>query len=132
LTVLAIFPGWTARGDLCRQRKEFFTTRFERCSFSYSDGNAFATGNHQKEMLPMPMSAQISVYPLRQDHLSPAIETVRRALEAHGLQPEVGPMSTLVTGAVEDVFAALQEAFTQAAATGQVVMTITLSNACPI
>jgi uncharacterized protein YqgV (UPF0045/DUF77 family) len=97
----------------------------------YRDGNAFATVNH-KEMLPMPMSAQISVYPLRQDHLSPAIEAVRRALEAHGLHPEVGPMSTFVTGAAEDVFAALQEAFTQAAATGHVVMMITVSNACPI
>jgi uncharacterized protein YqgV (UPF0045/DUF77 family) len=80
----------------------------------------------------MSMSAQLSVNPLRQHHLSPAIEAVRRALEAHSLQPEVGPMSTRVTGAVEDVFAALQEAFTQAAATGQVVMTITVSNACPI
>lgn len=80
----------------------------------------------------MLISAQISVYPLRQDHLSPAIEAVRRALEAHGLQPEVGPMSTLVTGAVENVFAALQEAFTQAVVTGHVVMTINISNACPI
>jgi uncharacterized protein YqgV (UPF0045/DUF77 family) len=80
----------------------------------------------------MPMSAQISIYPLRQEHLSPAIEAVRNALAAYGLHPEVGPMSTLVTGAVEDVFAALQAAFTQAAATGQVVMTITVSNACPI
>jgi microcompartment protein CcmL/EutN len=41
-------------------------------------------------------------------------------------------MSTLVTGAVEDVFAALQAAFTQAAATGHVVMTVTVSNACPV
>jgi len=80
----------------------------------------------------MPMSAQISIYPLRQDHLSPAVEAVRRALEAHGLQPEVGPMSTLVTGAVEDVFTALQDAFSQAATTGHVVMTVTVSNACPI
>lgn len=80
----------------------------------------------------MPISAQVSVYPLRQDHLSPAIKAVQKALEDRCLQPEVGPMSTLVTGAVEDVFAALQEAFSQAAATGHVVMTITVSNACPI
>lgn len=80
----------------------------------------------------MPISAQISIYPLRQDHLRPAIEAVQRALEAHGLQPTVGPMSTLVTGAAEDVFAALHEAFSHATATGQVVMTITVSNACPI
>jgi uncharacterized protein YqgV (UPF0045/DUF77 family) len=80
----------------------------------------------------MVISAQISIYPLRQEHLSPAIEAVRGALEAHGLQPEVGSMSTVVTGVVEDVFAALQEAFSQAATTGHVVMTVTVSNACPI
>lgn len=78
------------------------------------------------------ISAQISLYPLRQEHLSPAIEVVRTVLCAHGLQVEVGPMSTLVTGAVEEVFAALQEAFVKATATGHVVMTITLSNACPV
>lgn len=80
----------------------------------------------------MVISAQISMYPLRQEHLSPAIEAVCGALEAHGLQPEVGSMSTVVTGAVGDVFAALQEAFSQAAATGHVVMAVTVSNACPI
>lgn len=80
----------------------------------------------------MLISAQISVYPLRQDHLSPAIRVVQKALEDRGLQPQVGPMSTLVTGKVEDLFAALQEAFSQAATTGHVVMTMTVSNACPI
>lgn len=78
------------------------------------------------------VSAQISVYPLRQEHLSPAIDAVRQALEARGLQAETGPMSTLVVGEAEDVFVALHEAFDQAAATGHVVMTVTLSNACPV
>jgi uncharacterized protein YqgV (UPF0045/DUF77 family) len=80
----------------------------------------------------MVISAQISIYPLRQEHLSPAIEVVRKALAVRDLQPEIGPMSTVVTGEVEAVFAALQEAFAQAAATGHVVMTITVSNACPV
>jgi uncharacterized protein YqgV (UPF0045/DUF77 family) len=78
------------------------------------------------------ISAQISVYPLRQEHLGPAIEVVKNALEAHGLHPTIGAMSTLVTGETEIVFAALQAAFSQAAATGQVVMTVTFSNACPV
>jgi uncharacterized protein YqgV (UPF0045/DUF77 family) len=78
------------------------------------------------------VSAQISVYPLRQERLSPAVEAVRQALEDRGLQPQVGPMSTVVTGAAAAVFAALQEAFSRAAATGQVVMTVTVSNACPV
>ncbi len=77
-------------------------------------------------------SAQISVYPLRQEHLGPAVEIVRETLEAHGLQAQVGPMSTIVTGEAGIVFAALAEAFDKAARTGQVAMTFTVSNACPV
>lgn len=77
-------------------------------------------------------SAQISLYPLRQEHLGPAIEIVRETLEAHGLQAQVGPMSTIVTGETGIVFAALAEAFDKAARTGEVVMTLTVSNACPV
>jgi uncharacterized protein YqgV (UPF0045/DUF77 family) len=80
----------------------------------------------------MVVSAQISIYPLRQEHLRPAIDAVRAALEAHNLQPEVGPMSTLVVGEMQEVWTALQEAFTHAATTGHVVMTVTVSNACPV
>jgi uncharacterized protein YqgV (UPF0045/DUF77 family) len=80
----------------------------------------------------MIISAQVSLYPLRQAHLSPAIQAVREALTAAGLQPQVGPMSSLVTGEVSVVCAALHDAFVHAAATGQVVMTVTLSNACPV
>jgi uncharacterized protein YqgV (UPF0045/DUF77 family) len=80
----------------------------------------------------MVVSAQISVYPLRQEHLSPAIDAVRRALESSGLQPEIGPMSTVVVGEAKNVFLALHEAFDQAAASGHVVMTVTLSNVCPV
>ena len=80
----------------------------------------------------MVISAQISVYPLRQEHISPAIDAVREALETRGLQPEIGAMSTIVTGEAKDVFVALHEAFDRAASTGHVVMTVTVSNACPI
>lgn len=78
------------------------------------------------------ISAQVSVYPLRQERLTPAIEAVKAALEAHGLSAEVGAMGTYVTGGARTLFAALGEAFVQAAGSGQVVMTITVSNACPI
>lgn len=80
----------------------------------------------------MLISAQVSLYPLRQAHLSPAIQAVREALTAAGLQPQVGPMSTMVTGEATVVCAALHEAFVRAAAMGQVVRTVTLSNACPV
>jgi uncharacterized protein YqgV (UPF0045/DUF77 family) len=80
----------------------------------------------------MAISAQLSIYPLRQDRLSPVIQTIVDALRAAGLEPQVGPMSTVVTGEVATVFAAVQEAFIRAAATGDVVLTVTLSNACPV
>jgi uncharacterized protein YqgV (UPF0045/DUF77 family) len=77
-------------------------------------------------------SAQVSVYPLRQDRLGPAVEMVRAALVAHGLEPHVGQMSTTVVGEEAVIFAALGDAFAKAAELGQVVLTITVSNACPI
>ena len=52
----------------------------------------------------MSVSAQISIYPLRQKHLGPAIEAVRIALQCRGLEPEVGAMSTVVTADAERIF----------------------------
>lgn len=80
----------------------------------------------------MALSAQIAIYPFRQQHLSPVVEDVGRALRAHGLEVEPGPMSAYVVGEEDAIFAALREAFACAEATGHVVMTVTLSNACPI
>ena len=77
-------------------------------------------------------SAQINVYPLRQDRLGPAIECVRASLADHGLTPEVGPMSTIVVGDEAVIFAALGKAFADAAELGEIVMTVTVSNACPV
>ncbi|HZD89928.1 MAG TPA: YkoF family thiamine/hydroxymethylpyrimidine-binding protein [Pseudolabrys sp.] len=77
-------------------------------------------------------SAQVSIYPLRQERLGPAVAAVRTAMTAHGLAPEVGAMSTIVVGEAEAIFAAPSEAFAKAAETGEVVMTVTVSNACPI
>jgi uncharacterized protein YqgV (UPF0045/DUF77 family) len=77
-------------------------------------------------------SAQISVYPLRQDRLGPAIECVHESLADHDLTPEVGPMSTIVVGDEAVIFAALGEAFAKAAELGEIVMTVTVSNACPV
>jgi uncharacterized protein YqgV (UPF0045/DUF77 family) len=78
------------------------------------------------------VAAQLSVYPLRQEHLGPAVARVEAVLRAHGLAPVVGPMSSLVTGETGRLFAALAAAFDAVAADGQVVMTLTVSNACPV
>jgi uncharacterized protein YqgV (UPF0045/DUF77 family) len=80
----------------------------------------------------MHVSAQISLYPLRRDHLSPAVQEMQDALAAAGLDVTPGPMSTLVTGDAAAVFDGLKTAFLRAAATGHVVMTATISNACPV
>ena len=80
----------------------------------------------------MIVSAQIAIYPLRQERLTPAITAVTAALEATGLRPEMGAMSTTVTGEAAAVFEALQEGFVRAGAAGHVVMTVTISNACPV
>lgn len=80
----------------------------------------------------MSVSAQISIYPLRQERLGPAVDAVRHALESRGLEPEVGPMSTVVAADPEPLFAALREAFERAAERGPVAMVLTVSNACPV
>lgn len=80
----------------------------------------------------MIVSAQVAIYPLRQVRLTPAIEAVRQALHSHGLESQPRPMSTYAVGESDSIFAALHEAFVQATATGHVVMTVTVSNACPV
>jgi uncharacterized protein YqgV (UPF0045/DUF77 family) len=80
----------------------------------------------------MVIAAQVALYPLRQERLTPAIEAFDRALTGAGLAVTVGPMSTVVTGEADRVFDGLGAAFLRAAATGHVVMTVTVSNACPV
>jgi uncharacterized protein YqgV (UPF0045/DUF77 family) len=75
--------------------------------------------------------AQVSLYPLRQKSLGPAIRQAVRILRQHGLETRIGEMSTLVWGEEHTIFAALEEAFHHAAGQGDTVMTVTLSNACP-
>ena len=77
------------------------------------------------------ITAQVSLYPLRQDDLSPAIDAVTQAFSRHGIEKETGAMSTLVWGDDEKVIPALVDAFRGAAARGHVVMVVTMSNACP-
>jgi len=77
------------------------------------------------------ITAQVSLYPLRRVSIGPPIREAVRVFRQHGLETRIGEMSTLVWGEEQAVFAALQEAFHQAAGYGDMVMTVTLSNACP-
>jgi len=77
------------------------------------------------------VTAQLSLYPLGESDLSPSIDAALSELERHGVARQTGAMSTLVWGDDEQIFAALRDAFRAAAARGQAVMAITVSNACP-
>ena len=78
------------------------------------------------------LSAQVSLYPLGQEDLSPAIDEALRVFKAHGLQVEVGAMSTLLTGDETALFTALRDAAAAAMHLGPAVMVVTISNACAV
>ena len=79
------------------------------------------------------IAAQVSLYPLRQARLGPAIQRADEIFRAHSLDVQPGSMSTILSGDDEAVFAALREAFAAVAGEGQdVVMVVTVSNACPV
>jgi len=77
------------------------------------------------------ISAQISIYPLRQADLKPAISQALAIFSAQGLDVTVGTMSTLVYGPPDALFDALKAAFRSAAELGDVVIVMALSNCCP-
>jgi uncharacterized protein YqgV (UPF0045/DUF77 family) len=74
------------------------------------------------------IAAQVSLYPLRQETLSPTVDEALHIFREHGLHVELGAMSSLITGDDAAIFAALQEAFRRAAGQGHVVMVATFSN----
>ena len=77
------------------------------------------------------IGATVAVYPLQTGSevaVRRAIESIRSA----DVNVAVGPMSTLITGTVDEVFQALKLAYEAAASTGGVVMQATVSNACPL
>lgn len=80
----------------------------------------------------MILAAQVSVYPLRQLNLSPAIAQVLSVFQSYGLEVSQGSMSSIVLGEDETLFTAIGEAFRQVAKDSEVVMTLTISNACPV
>lgn len=77
------------------------------------------------------LSAQLSIYPLRQQSLSLTINEALEVLKGFGLNIIPGSMSTLILGKSGDLWTALKRVFSAASEHGQVVMIVTLSNACP-
>ena len=79
----------------------------------------------------MKVQAQISLYPLRRPGLAEPIGRFVELLRQEGLDVEVGPMSTEVTGDSKVLFARLAEAFEDATRHGDVVLLLKVSNTCP-
>ena len=77
------------------------------------------------------IGATVAVYPLYAES-DVAIHRAIDSIRSTAVDTQVGPMSTLVTGTVDDVFRALRLAYEAAASTGHVVMHATVSNACPL
>jgi len=74
---------------------------------------------------------QLSVYPLRQPHVGPAVRAAVKAAADEGVDPIVGRLSTFARGDEESVFRALRAAFTAARSFGPTVVVVTLSSGLP-
>jgi len=74
---------------------------------------------------------QFSLYPLRQEHLHPAIEAAVKAAADEGVRVTVGRLSSFAPGDEDSVFAAVRAAFDAARSFGPTVMVVTLSSGLP-
>lgn len=74
---------------------------------------------------------QFSLYPLRQEHLRPAIEAAVAAAAAQGVEVTVGKLSSFAAADEDAVFAAVRAAFAAARDLGPTVMVVTLSSGLP-
>jgi len=81
---------------------------------------------------PKKISAQFSLYPLRQPKLSPIINKAYSVLKTHGLKYIPGSMSSLIIGDENAIWKGLKAVFSSASKNGEIVMVVTFSNACPV
>ena len=77
------------------------------------------------------ITATVAIYPMQQEGWD-AVDRAIVALRAAGVEVEVRTMQTEITGETAAVFRALESAFEAAATLGGVVMTVTVSNTCPV
>lgn len=79
----------------------------------------------------MRVQAEVSIYPLREQHLSEPVVQFCNAMDRRGLAVKTGTMSTEVAGDSGDVFRGLCDAFEQLAEEHDIVLVCKVSNACP-
>jgi uncharacterized protein YqgV (UPF0045/DUF77 family) len=77
------------------------------------------------------IQATVAINPLGQPD-NAAIERAIEQLRGAGVVTHVRAMHTELAGDDDAIFAALREAFRTAASVGGVVMTASVSNACPV
>jgi uncharacterized protein YqgV (UPF0045/DUF77 family) len=77
------------------------------------------------------IQATLAIYPLGAGDFR-AIDRAIEALKAANVAMETRAMQTELGGPADAVFGAIRAAFEAAAEEGGVVMTVTVSNACPL
>jgi uncharacterized protein YqgV (UPF0045/DUF77 family) len=80
----------------------------------------------------MIVQVEASLYPLGTPEIGKSIEMFIGRLSRPGLNIVRGNMSTQIEGDMHEVFPALSEAFESVASSSAVVLSIKISNACPI
>ena len=80
----------------------------------------------------MTIQAEISLYTLGAESQSPAINDLFNVLKKHEIEIESGRMSSIISGDCDKLFPALQEAFESVSENSHVVITLKISNACPV
>lgn len=79
----------------------------------------------------MKVQAEVSLYPLRTRDIGDPIARFIECLRRPGLDLEVRPMSSSLSGEPNEVFDTLRDAFVRLAEEHHVVLTVKASNACP-
>lgn len=81
--------------------------------------------------LELEISAQVSLYPLKQLDIYPAVNETIQIFKEYGLTVIPGTMSTVIAGSEDLLWKAMHNAFLVASQYGETVMLLTISNACP-
>ena len=76
----------------------------------------------------MHIDAAVTLTPLRQEHLSPAIDRFCAKLSEYGLDVGKGEVNTLVRGEMDDVFDGLKEAYKEVLKKGDANLVVVVRN----
>jgi len=74
---------------------------------------------------------EVSFYPLGTERVGPGIESFIENVRSSGYDPEVGRMSTVISGEMDPLMSAISKAYHAGTGEGQSVMVLKISNACP-